>query len=59
MSDLFTPVKRKKRRANQHNIVPLSWVEKMERDSCEIAANSAWIDACIGQPVIRFSEPSV
>lgn len=57
MSAPFTPVKRKKRRANRHGMLPLSWADKMERDSRELAANDAWIEQCMGQSDIRFSEP--
>jgi len=49
MSGLFTPVKRKKRRANRHDILPQSWVDKMERDSRELVANDAWIEECMRQ----------
>jgi hypothetical protein len=49
MSALFTTVKRKKRRGNRHGILPLSWVDKMERDSRELVANDAWIEQCTGQ----------
>jgi len=58
MSEPFTPVKRKKRRANQRSMAPLSWVDKLERDSHELGANSAWVDTCIGQSAIRFTEIS-
>jgi hypothetical protein len=51
-------VKRKKRRANRHDMALLSWRDKLERDSHELAANGAWIDACMGQSVIGLSEPS-
>lgn len=58
MSGPFTPVKSKKRRAKQPKMALLSWVDKMERDSREVTANSAWIDDCLGQSVLRYSEPS-
>lgn len=49
MSAPFTPVKRKKRRTNRHGMLPLSWADKMERDSRELAANDTWIEQCMGQ----------
>jgi len=49
MSELFTPVIRKKRRANRHGMPPLSWVDKMDRDSRELAVDNAWIDHCMGE----------
>lgn len=58
MSALFTPIERKKRRANRYGMLPLSWVDKMERDSRELAANEAWIGQCMGKSDIRFSAPS-